>query len=149
MSITTIKNNNILGELSNHFNQEEIKGGIKVAVYFNLHKNLFSVQSRNKKNYGKVLFHCYNIDLSDVKFVVRESGRNKVLKEKKKNVHAFCYGTINLECNSPVKKLISYNPYKSSHFYYVNDSNPVYNLDQIKMQVINKKGRIWELWNNK
>ena len=36
-----------------------------------------------------------------------------------------------------------------NHFYYVNDSNPVYNLDQIKMQVINKKGRIWELWNNK
>lgn len=148
MSIPTIKNNNILAELLNHFNHNEIQGGIKVAVYFNLHKDLFSVQSRHKDNYGKVLFHCENINLSNVKFVVREAGRDKVLKEKRKNVHAFCYGIINLECNNPVKKLISYNPYKANHFYYVNNSKPVYSADQIKMVVINKKGKIWELWNN-
>lgn len=146
MSIPTIKNNNILAELLNHFNHNEIMGGIKVAVYFNLHKDLFSVQSRHKDNYGKVLFHCENINLSKVKFVVREGGRDKVLKEKRKNVHAFCYGTINLECKQSVKNLISYNPYKANHFYYVNDSSPVYSVDQIKMQVINKKGKIWELW---
>lgn len=146
MSIPTIKNNNILAELLNHFNHNEIMGGIKVAVYFNLHKDLFSVQSRHKDNYGKVLFHCENINLSKVKFVVREGGRDKVLKEKRKNVHAFCYGTINLECKQSVKNLISYNPYKANHFYYVNDSSPVYSVDQIKMQVINKRGKIWELW---
>ena len=153
MCDTTNQNNNSSTQqystqeiLSCFFDQSDIDNGIKVAVYFNLHKKLFSVKSREGATYGRVLYHTDNIVLDNVKFVVRSKGRKKVIKEKRKNVHAFCYGTINIK-NEEVKRtgrMISYNPYKSSHFYYIDDKARVDKSDKIQMEVINKRGVIWE-----
>lgn len=133
--------------LYTYFDQDEINKGIKVAIYFNLYKKTFSVRSRHKSNYGLVMFHADNLMLNDVKFVVREKGREKVIKEKSKNVHAFCYGTIDVKSkeDSDKGRLISYNPYKSNHFYYIDDGSKVSKLKRIQMKVVNKRGVIWEL----
>jgi len=93
---------------------------MKVAAYYNLHKHTFSLQSRDKETYGKVIDHTDHIILKNCKFVVRESGRQKVLKEKKKNVHAFVVGDI-IESVYPdnTKKgngYVKYNPFKAGHF---------------------------------
>ena len=132
--------------LSCFFDQSQIDKGIKVAVYFNLHKKCFSVKSRQGSTYGRVLYHTDTINLNDVKFVVRESGRLKVIKDKRKNVHAFCYGTIDLKNKEGSEKgrLISYDPYKYGHFYYKDDLSKVSKLDKIQMEVVNKRGIIWE-----
>ena len=137
--------------LSCFFDQSDIDNGIKVAVYFNLHKKLFSVKSRQGATYGRVLYHTDNITLHNIKFVVRDKGRKRVIKEKKKNVHAFCYGTIDIKNKEVQEKgrLISYNPYKANHFYYVSDDSKVNKLDAVKMEVVNKQGRIWEGSNEK
>lgn len=60
--------------------------------------------------------------LYNVKFKVSEAGRQRVIKEKKKNVHAFIEGTWNGlpvdfdPCYESLDRKISYNPYKGSMF---------------------------------
>ena len=62
---------------------------MRVEVYFNLHKKVFSVRSVMT---GRVILHTDKVHISNPKFVVRKSGRDKVLRERKKNVHAFVRG---------------------------------------------------------
>ena len=92
---------------------------MKVAVYYNLHKHTFSLQSRNKEDYGRVIEHTDHVILKNVKFTVREAGRQKVLNEKKKNVHSFAVGevvdSVGLESGPSV--YVSYNPYLGASFY--------------------------------
>lgn len=88
--------------------------GKKVFVYWNLHKNLYSVQHK-----GKVVFHATSIKLKDAFFVVRESGRKKVLREKCKNVHAGVRGyiqDIEFQNGKSRQKVATYNPYKYESF---------------------------------
>lgn len=145
MTIPVIQNNNMIQMLMSYFSVEEIQKGIKVSVYFNLHKKLFSVRSRNKKNYGLVLFHTDKLNLLDVNFNVRETSRLKVIKTKRKNVHAFCDGRISCYIDLNNKgRMITYNPYKMAHFSYLDDLSPVRKTNKITMEVINKKGFIWE-----
>lgn len=97
---------------------------MRVEVYFNLHKKLFSV--RNCKT-GKVFAHSTHVTVRDPKFVVRQSGRNRVLEERKKNVHAFVRGELeDIYCHGldDIAKCVSqgeevtYNPYKYETFVY-------------------------------
>ena len=90
-----------------------------VEVYRNLHKKCWSVRQG-----GKVKVHTSYICLQDVKFVVQPAGREKVLQEKKKNVHAFVRGylisskTMN-RLNKDIEwtmDVVTYNPYKHPYF---------------------------------
>lgn len=88
----------------------------RVRVYFNLHKLLFSVQEKGENGW-RVVRHTNNITLRDVRFKVSEAGRQRVLREKRKNVHAFVEGyvsTSSFDCKSPV--VIKYNPYRAGSF---------------------------------
>tara|TARA_R100001244_G_scaffold100223_1_gene74721 strand:+ start:224 stop:658 length:435 start_codon:yes stop_codon:yes gene_type:complete len=100
--------------------------GDKIEVYRNLHKKCFSVRHK-----GKVIYHLKDneqLSLTNVKFVVQPAGHAKVLREKRKNVHAFVRGEFegfksSLEEDvylKPFNKLdfsyVSYNPYKSNKF---------------------------------
>tara|TARA_R100001230_G_C5540709_1_gene71509 strand:+ start:101 stop:532 length:432 start_codon:yes stop_codon:yes gene_type:complete len=97
-----------------------------VEVYKNLNRDCFSVRQ------GRIVrFHTKIICLKDVTYKVSEAGRQRVLKEKRKNVHAFVVGTI---CHSEEvwkEKLpfpaawVSYNPYKNDSFYVVGDGEKV------------------------
>ena len=64
---------------------------MKVQVYRNLHNGLISIQDLST---GLVLGHAYAIDLKRADFIVREAGRQQVIKEKRKNVHAFVRGEV-------------------------------------------------------
>ena len=99
--------------------------GLKVKVYRNLHKNCLSVQHR-----GRVIAHVEMITLGNVTFKVNEAGRQRVLRERKKNVHAFVQGTVTgtgmqhwAEKNEHWTK-VSYNPYKAPTFT-LSDGTPV------------------------
>ena len=60
---------------------------MKVEIYYNLHKNVFSVRHK-----GRVIQHTSMAVIKDAEYVVRPAGRAKVLREGKKNVHAFVRG---------------------------------------------------------
>ena len=67
---------------------------IKVFVYFNLHKKVFSIKALEGPNKGRVIAHSTCVQLANVKLKVGRAGRLKVLESKQKNVHAGVVGTL-------------------------------------------------------
>ena len=131
----------------------DLKYGDKIEVYRNLHKNCFSVRHK-----GKVVGYLYDdeqLALTNVKFVVQPAGRAKVLRENKKNVHAFVRGEYvgfigfrsgpydkkvglgGYESVLPTEEMyfgkfedldfyaVSYNPYKSDKFVVKETGKPI------------------------
>ena len=89
---------------------------MRVEVYYNLHKNVFSVRHK-----GKVIAWGNRVTIENPEYVVREKGRQKVLEEGRKNVHAFVRGTLSDINNFKFGKIqqrlsepreVTYNPYK-------------------------------------
>jgi hypothetical protein len=116
--------------------------GRKVQVYRNLHKGCYSV--RCKKS-GRVIYHTDKIYLQDVEFKVSESGRQRVLREKRKNVHAFVEGVWlpMLPVTVSTTERIRYNPYKYGYFYSVNDFRGWAMVDSVSRRykvILNEEG---------
>ena len=95
---------------------------IRVDVYWNLHKKCWSIRSRERDDYGKVVTHLNSCVVAAAKFVVNQKGRERVLRERKKNVHAFVRGNL-LMTKMPGRiegytgwDEVSYNPYKGPKF---------------------------------
>ena len=80
-----------------------------IRCYRNLHTGLWSVKQ------GIVRFHTSEIVLTNAQFVVNEVGRQRVLREKKKNVHAYVVGYIYPPV-SFIGEEVYYNPYTCSNF---------------------------------
>lgn len=102
---------------------------MKVDVYFNLHKKTLSVRHK-----GKVVHHSDYVKILNPKFVVSEAGRQRVLREKRKNVHAFVRGELASLVNDPKDsaenlQTITYNPYKYNTFVKKNDEAIVKTAD--------------------
>lgn len=77
---------------------------MRVDVYFNLHKKKLSIKAREDFQVGvtlvktgRVFHHRKGIVLKDVSFVVSKAGRERVLREKKKNVHAYIRGDFDVD----------------------------------------------------
>jgi hypothetical protein len=98
----------------------------KYYIYRNLHTGTFSLKYK-----GKVILHPDCILLNKPEFKVSEKGRQRVLKEKRKNVHATVSGTSYL-IGSKIEKIfkdninelteVIYDPYKMDSFI-IKDTN--------------------------
>jgi len=110
---------------------------MKVEVYRNLHKHCWSI--RDTKT-GRVIEHTNNVHIKDAKLVVRKAGREKVLREKRKNVHAFVRGTIE-SCSSCHTEQIAYNPYKYDSFVLVESKEPIFNAEHVYLNIL---GEVWK-----
>ena len=96
---------------------------MRVRVYWNLHKDCYSLlnwepRDPNKGRLLKDFPHRNSVELHDVKFVVQPGGRARVLREKRKNVHAYLEGELMNEdfSISPGYLPVWYNPYRSNKF---------------------------------
>jgi hypothetical protein len=118
--------------------------GDKVMVYYNLHKHTFSI-SRN----GRVIAHADYVKLTDVEFRVRQGGREKVVREKSKNVHSFVIGTLMDYCKYPCENLpsepnsniVTYNPYKYNSYVIKDTEEPIYRAGEVEL--INLRNKIF------
>jgi hypothetical protein len=129
---------------------------MRVFVYFNLHKKCFSIKALEGDRKGRVVAHSTTVLLEGCKFKVSEAGRQRVLREKRKNVHAGVTGTwINAdrvescyEFLSMVGRQVSYNPYKYSSFIIKATEQSVDKADVVGMKVFadaegTKRGAIY------
>ncbi|CAB5220686.1 hypothetical protein UFOVP244_22 [uncultured Caudovirales phage] len=115
--------------------------GRKVFVYFNLHKKLWSVKDHQT---GKVIAHAKKVSVDNPTFKVSEAGRQRVLQEKKKNVHAGVFGSLNAahdDFSGQGRSRVSYNPYKAGHFYESGTDNPVHTAEHATLHVEEKPGQ--------
>jgi hypothetical protein len=107
-----------------------MNNGTKVDVYFNLHKKCLSVRDHKTRRVSK---HVDHIVLDDVKFKVSESGRQRVLREHRKNVHACVQGVEHTATCVDDQHFIraTYNPYKYNSFVRTHDESPIYHARQV------------------
>lgn len=107
----------------------------RVMVYRNLTKGCWSVKSMKS---GKVCFHADSIAIVNGTFKVSEKGRQRVIREKKKYVHAGVVGEVGI---SPTTldgwTRIRYNPYTTATFVDMNDM-PIHNASSIYLDVDGK-----------
>jgi hypothetical protein len=88
----------------------------KVFIYRNLHRNCYSVKDWKTK---RVIAHVHSIFIVDAEFKVSQAGRKRVLKEKRKNVHAGVLGFWDEAVKPNKRKMkteVYYNPYKYEGF---------------------------------
>lgn len=111
--------------------------------YRNLHKDRWSRRER-----GKVQDHPDKVYAVDVEFRVGEAGRQRVIREQKKNVHAYVAAhwwsntwwghkdTVGNPSGPYVR--VRYNPYSAPHFtcngFRVNRADRV---------ILDRRGRCW------
>lgn len=96
------------------YKNREINMNKEVTVYFHFGKKLFSIVQG-----GVVVGHAAEVEMKDVHTSVSEKGRQRVLKEKRKNVHAKISGLL---VGFPTDAITEgfdtmyYNPYKVDYF---------------------------------
>ena len=118
---------------------------MKADIYRNLHKQTMSVRSREKETYGRVLARSNNLLLRNVRFVVNERGRQRVIATKQKNVHAVLRSESTWVASNdgfqPASDWvrITYNPYKAGYFYIAGTGTPVASAK--KVRIID--GKVW------
>ncbi|MEE8385608.1 MAG: hypothetical protein V3S01_06810 [Dehalococcoidia bacterium] len=103
---------------------------LRVRCYWNLHRKCWSVRAQEGPHKGKVVAHCTSLTMDhDVRFLVSQKGRKRVLSEGRKNVHAFVEGQLiaftacggsRLE-DAPEWEQVRYNPFECTQFERVKD----------------------------
>lgn len=110
---------------------------MKCFVYYNLTRKCWSIKAMEGERKGRVIGHAKYVDLSTVVWKVSEAGRQRVLRDKRKNVHAGAVGFLrywidldgkrmgtpantlhdHYDTNTDaVPDMVTYNPYKGPHF---------------------------------
>lgn len=109
---------------------------MKTFIYYNLHKKCWSLKSLDGSNKGRVYKHCDEVYVENVVFKVSEAGRQRVLREKQKNVHAGVVGYVKTFENLDLTNCISltYDPYKYSSFVIRDSLQPIYCADKVFMK---------------
>ena len=102
---------------------------MKAYVHRDIRGKIYSITVN-----GKVVEKTETVYVSDATFRVRPGGRARVLKQKKKNVHAFVIGKVKTsEMPSLPKNVIkvTYNPYVADTFLIANTSKAVHNASEV------------------
>lgn len=118
--------------------------GQKVQVYFNLHRKTFSVQALTGPNKGRVIVHVDRFEMLNATFVVRKGGRERVLKEQRKNVHAFVKGDWvddSRRIKGTPEGKCSYDPYKADTFM-TERGKPIYEALAVFGKVVDRKATL-------
>jgi hypothetical protein len=108
--------------------------GLKVFVYYHFRKKMYSVKALEGPQRGKVILHTHDLFLEDCRFKVSESGRQRVLRERVKNVHAGVVGRIAEPLAEEHKRFkITYDPYKYSAFMLCDTNAHVHEARFVQM----------------
>lgn len=121
---------------------------MKVFVYYNLHKKLWSIKAKEGPDKSRVIAHSETVYLTHCKMKVSSKGRHRVLKEKRKNVHAGIEGRLVSIKHSPAGiylpeylktgQKIAYNPYKYETFVTIPQNEPIHESKSVFMSAVDK-----------
>jgi L-fucose mutarotase/ribose pyranase (RbsD/FucU family) len=110
--------------------------GWTVRVYKNIPRSrqaghpVYSIQDMHTR---RVVAHSDHVVLSNAEFVVSEAGRQRVLREQRKNVHAYVIGVFieRLDLDDIGASVITYNPYKGPTFVTLPTGNAVKTAERV------------------
>jgi len=135
---------------------------VRYEVYKNLHNGMWSIRDAESK---LVVGHAKALELVEAELKVSEAGRQRVISEGKKNVHAYIKGiAVNVQgfvpfkdrvlhsnvCLSPAVRErnwmpITYNPYTMDSFQLRDSGVP---LDYAPSVYLSKHDGAWGTFNN-
>lgn len=118
---------------------KELNVGDIVEVYRNLHKGLnFSIRNKTDKI---VVAIGDGFIISNIKTTIRTGGRQRVINESRKNVHAFLTGEYMGACelNTDDLEMVYYNPYKLDRFILKASNRELQNGSSVYF----KDGQAW------
>lgn len=129
---------------------------MKVFIYRNLNRlgHVYSIKSLEGISKGKIIGYAPRIVINNAKLIVSQAGRERVLKTKRKNVHAGVVGDLYMVsgwitrmhnsqadfkyCNEetfikdfPIGLPIQYNPYKYKSFVTRASEQPVHHAERV------------------
>lgn len=90
----------------------------RADVYRNLHASPPAWSVRNRST-GRVVARPAGVLVTGASFVVSAAGRERVLREGRKNVHAFVRGCVDTDASEPDLSgwaEVTYNPYRFASF---------------------------------
>jgi hypothetical protein len=145
---------------------------MKVFVYFNLHRKVFSIKALEGPSKGRVIGHAHTVALRDVTAKVSQAGRERVLREQKKNVHAGMVGELDATRGNDYYSLttpldhwaqvsadmtdalaidlkagdgvaVTYNPYKYDSFVTVEGERAITGADYVVLSVKGKRRGVY------
>lgn len=108
-----------------------LENGQRVSIAFHLHKKCFSIRHAATR---KVIGYTDRIVLREVSFPISTAGRLRVLREKKKNVHAFVQGYYDAReqySDQVAFREAYYNPYRVSAFVDRETLEPIGTADLV------------------
>jgi hypothetical protein len=128
---------------------------MKVFIYFNLHRKCFSIKALEGPMKGRVVAHRNEALVFDATFKVSEAGRQRVLKEQRKNVHAGVVGQwIDSDADNATINMIAingsaimYNPYKYSTFVHLFGEHPIESARMVALTTTDSKRPRITTWN--
>ena len=121
---------------------------MRCFIYYNLHKHCLSVRALSGPDKGRVIAHANALLLESAIFRVSEAGRQRVLRERSKNVHAGMVGELTMYAkldDAPDAKLqqlyasaialqvpvITYNPYQDASFVVLPERVPIQTASRV------------------
>lgn len=119
------------------YKDRELAEGNTVDVYRNLHNNLFSIRDRKS---GLVVAHGEGFKIHDAITKVSEAGRQRVIKEGRRNVHAYITGVYGGELEQEAIDEVYYQPFKQNCFTI--NGEPVTQLEA----VLFTEGKAYKIW---
>lgn len=105
---------------------------MKVFCYRNLNRKRVVWSVRDTKS-GLVVDRVPEVILRDVTLKVSQAGRARVLKNKRRNVHAGIEGKRVKETPRGIWKRVTYNPYKNSTFVGWFSKSPIHSAPYAKL----------------
>jgi hypothetical protein len=104
----------------------QICKGLPTRIYRNLGNGLMSLTQQIDKRW-LLIGHTDNVALEYPKFQVSEAGRQRVIREGRKNVHAFAIGRLAFaeRIDRADLKQIYYCPYTQPYFTWLGSNEPV------------------------
>ena len=124
----------------------------KVEIYRNLFTDLWSIRQN-----GLVVIHAQRVHLKNVTYRIQEAGRKRVLRERRKNVHAFVSGFLctSKDVREGTKHLsddelhyaeVYYNPYECETFVDKEFGLPITSSDFCEMDSEDHRTPVLAIW---
>lgn len=112
-----------------------LRKGERVEVYYNVHKNMFSIRSLDKRNpdKGRVVAHAKYVMLEGATFHTSEAGLQRILANQKKEVFAKVRGYIvHTDRTLTIDHRLGYcNPYTTGGFVDLDSKAPLTNASEV------------------
>ncbi|MDP7724768.1 hypothetical protein [Mycobacterium sp. TY814] len=126
--------------LTRYRHRPPVRSGQQVFAYRNLHRAGWSLRATDGEHAGLVVAHAGEVIIGGARFVVRESGRQRVLREHRKNVHAGVIGGVLFEEDFHPDVRVTYDPYRWGTFVNAETGEPI--TEAVKVY-LDPNGKAW------